>query len=795
MGDVGGELLNAARALWRGPASVRLALLCLAVGIGMNAAAFSVVDAVLLSPLPFAEGERLVTLSVEDAARGVTAGPLSWAELNAARSVDAVDAAEAYVQRSFTVRGPERAERVSGAGVTPGLFPLLGVDPIVGRSFGPREGAEPGFEQALLIGEGFWRRHFGGDPGVVGRTLEVNDRAIEIVGVMPAGLHFPSDQQVWLPLGTDDQADARRRYLSVIGRLAPGATLDGARAQLLPLAGRLEATELAAGSRVVRPRSLRDAFVPPAARRFLPLMLAGVGLLLLVACANVANLLLTRSLDRDREMAVRAALGASRSRLGRQLLAETGLLSGAGALLGLGIAWSWLWAIEARLPDDLPYWVEPGLSGRATFFVLGVTVLAALLSGAVPLVRLFRSRPALRLRSRAGADRDPATLRGALVAGEIALCLVLLVGAGLLARSFIALTSEDIGFPDEGVASFRLVLAGDAYDFPERRLRFYDEVTRRVAELPDVVAAVATTAIPAEDGGPSLDVAPAGAPGRPVAATLVGSSAGFFDALGIPLLAGRSWTAGEAGDTAASVAVLGESLAARLWPAGDATTREIEVEGMGRLRVIGVASDLRYETVGSASPVAGLQLHLPIGRTPGRGMAILAVTRTETAPVEAFRREVNAADPAQAPFDIRTLPARRGDSSAVQRLFASLFAEFGLMALVLALAGVYGTMAYDVRRRHHELGVRMALGATAGRIMRRVLLRSVAMTTLGIGAGMVGVAVGNRFLRGLLYGVDEYDPAVLGSVAAALLVTAVLAALLPARRATRIQPVDVLRSE
>jgi putative ABC transport system permease protein len=788
------DLRQAVRAIRRGGGTVRLTMVCLAVGIGLSAAAFSVVESVLLRPLPFEGGDRLTLLSVSDEARGLESAPMTWAELAAARGVPAVAGAEAYAQRSFTVRGPDRAERVAGATVTPGLFALLGVEPLLGRGFLPGEGAEAGFEDVVVIGEGLWRRQFGGSSDALGRTLTLNDRALEVVGVLPASVRFPSDQEVWLPLGTRDPADAVRRYLNVVARLAPGASVAAAGEQLEPLAARIGPTGLEAGERVITARSLRDAFVPASARRFLPLLLAGVGLLLLVACANVANLLLARSLDRDRELALRSALGASRWALGWQLVLEVALMAGAAAAVGLGIAWLWLRLLRARLPDELPYWVDPGLSPEVGVFVLGATAAAALLSVAAPAVRLIREPPGDALRTRHGRGPGFRRLRASLVAGEVALSLVLLVGAGLLVRSFVELTTEDIGFDDDRVASFRLVLAGDAYDDPAARLRYYDEVVRRVAGLPEIAAAAATTAIPAADAGPSRDVSAVGSEGGAVAASLVGSSAELFGMLGVSLVAGRGWTAGEAVDTAAAVAIVGEALARRLWPDGDALDREIEVERLGRLRVVGVAEDLQYQAPMTASPLSRLQLHVPLARTPWRGMAILVVTRA-TPRVDAIRRAAAAADPQQAPFDFRTLPARRGESSGAQRLFASVFAELGAVALLLALAGVYGTVGYDVRRRERELGVRMALGATGGGLLRRVLLRTGALAALGVLAGLLGVAGGGRLLRGLLYGVDALDPLVLAAVSAALLGTTILAALVPAIRAARVQPLDVLRSD
>ena len=794
MSRFGGAVVRWVRTVLRGPGILRLALVCLALGIGMNAAAFSVVEAVLLSPLPFAGGERLVTLATSDEERGIVGDALTWAELGAARDAAAIDRAEGFYERNVTVRGPERAERLSGAVVTPGLFPLLGLTPRAGRLFGPGEGAEAGFEQVVIIGEGLWRRQFGGDPGIIGRSLVLNDRPVEIIGVMPAAVRFPDDQELWLPLGADDETDAERRFISVVARLGPDVTLSQARSELLPLAARVRppGPEVRA-PRVIGVEPLRHAFVPEAARRFLPLMMAGVAGLLLVACANVANLLLTRSLDRDREMAVRAALGASRSRLAGQVLSETAGLAGTGAVLGLAVAWLWLQSIGARLPQDLPYWVEPRLTFRAGAFVVLITALATILSSLLPLLRLIRGDQGARLRARGGSERSMLAVRGGLVAGEIALTLVLLVGAGLLVSSFVAITTADLGFEDERIISFRTVLAGDAYDAPGQRLGFYERMTGRIAELPEVTAAVATTAIPPAGAGPLRAVSIPGAGDAAVAASVIGSSAGFFEALRIPVVAGRAWSAGEAGDTGAAVAVVGERLARRLWPGESALDREIEVERLGRLRVIGVAADVSYHGPGEPSSVTGLQLHVPIARLPSRAMAVLATTRPGAEPAARIRQAVASVDPTQAIYDLKTLPALRAEISGPQRLFASLFTEFGLLSLILAMAGVYGTLAYDVRRRQKEIAIRSALGATRGRLLRMVISRGAAMAAVGIAIGLAAVAATVRSLQGLLVGVAPYDPRVLSAVTAVLAIAAFSAAVFPALRATRIRPGEALR--
>ncbi len=766
-------------------------LLCLTVGIGLSAAAFGAVHSVLLAPLPFQDADRLAVV-LRQSPEG-TSQPITWLELSALRSDPEVMGAEAYTQRSYTLQGVDRSERVAGASVTPGLFPLLGIAPVIGRHFAPDDGTEAGFEGVVLISHRVWTSRFGADPAVIGRTLTLNERPVEVVGVMPQGTRFPSNHDIWLPLGTDVADDRNRAYLVAVARLGAGyggtAELSSRIGSQLSMAGALPTTDSAPAWST---EPLRQVFTPEAARRFLPVMLAGVFLVLLIACANVANLLLVRFGRRQDEMGLRLALGAGRGQLARMVVIETGLLAAGGALLGVALAKGWLALLSSRLPEGLPYWVDLELPASSVIFVLAVTVLTLAVSAAAPLWATWQAStsPARSAtRTMTGSSRLGRTLATA----EVALGFLLLTSATLLGRSVVERLAVDPGFDEVGLTAFRVVLSGDAYDVIPARLTFAQSVAARLQTEGSRTSAAWATAVPGVPGGSPRAVSLPSAT-EVVEAVAVGTSAAYFNVVGLPLLSGRSYTADEAADQDTEVAVINNALAEILWRDTDAVGRSVQIERLGTFTVVGVLGDVAYADPGDPD-MPRYQLHLPWARLPSRAMAFVVRDEVRTPGPEVLTAAVADTDPSQAPYDLVSLTERRRLATAHHRLFATLAAEFGAVALFLALAGIYGVVAHEVAGRRREIGIRLALGAPVARVVLQVVRSGALIGIAGVAIGLLATTLASSALRGLLYGIGPTDIGILSATATAMVLTSLLATLVPALRAARHDPAQVLEGD
>ena len=791
------DLRFALRSTYRGGFLPWVAIACLAIGIGINTAMFSIVHGVLYRDLPFRDPASVVAVTARSESRGLDDAQLTFADLEDLRASGVFTGVEGLQGLSFTLTGAETPERAQGSGVTPGLFALLGVEPQLGRGFLPDEGAPPGFAEVVLLSDALWRRHFGGDPDVLGRTLVVNGRPLVVVGVMPAGFRFPETDDLWVPVAPTGVGARSARPVAAVARLEPGRELGAARDALSGLSARLAALFPESHRDwefVIRP--LRDTVVDAPARRAFHLLLGAVGFVLLIACANVANLLLARASDREREVAVRAALGASRARVVRQFLTEALVLSLTGAAGGWLLA---LWAIDAnvsRIPEDLAYWIDVGPDGVVLLYTLALSVVTAVLFGSLPALRASRLDLARRIGDRGSVGAGRGRLREGLIALEISLSLVLLVGAALMVESFLRMSVADPGFRTDNVLTMRLVLAGDRYDPAAAKADFFQTAAERLRDLEGVEGAVALSSIPADDGGLALPVRA----GRetpleqaPVA-IMVGATAGAFAALGLEPLAGRDLLPSEVRDTTARVALVGASLARLLWGDADPLGRTLIADQATELRVVGVVPDLQYEEFGEETAVSRLQLYVPPSLRGWRGMAFLVRTRGEPASVAAAARNTLAGlDAALAPFEVMTMQERRRLTTWPQRFFGTLFAQFGGVALLLAVAGVYGVMAYAVSVRRREIGVRMVFGASARSVMREMMRRSLLPAVVGLALGLVGALGVSRLLGGLLYGVEGTDPATYLLAALALALAAGLATWLPARRVLRLQASEALR--
>jgi predicted permease len=802
------DVRQALRGLARRPGFTSVALLTLAVGVAANAAVFTMVDALMLAPLPFGErSERVVSLHSTHATQPEDwpDSRLSFADYEDVKaSSRLLEDVGAYVSRGFTLTADGLAERVQGGSITPNLFELLRVRPLLGRTFRADEGAQPGFEPVVILGHGLWKRRFGGDPDIVGRAIHVNQRALTVVGVMPEGFRFPERDQLWLPYGRDD-GRRDRRFLTTIGVLRSGVELAQLQDEVTGIAARLADrhpdTNRGWG---IRALAFRDLLFDRRGRISALSLLATVAFVLLIGCANLANLMLARGAARQREIAVRTAVGASRARVVRLVLMESLLLSLAGTALGALLGAAALDATVASWPEELPYWVHFEMSGRVVAFLGGVALLTAAGFGLVPALRL--SRPdvisTLKEEGRSTGSRSDRRLQSALVVGQVALCLALLVGANLMIRSFLALQSADPGFDTSHIVSLRLSIAGDVYDPLPAKVAFFRRAAERLRALPGVVEAAATSSIPADDGGAPVRVVADGkpvAPGDEIGAQRIVIQPALFAALGVPLEEGRTFHEREEEDPASDAAVVNRTLARRLWPEGGAVGRRIGLVGAGGTRwltVVGVAPEIQYEEFGEQTSQSALHVYVPYAHTASRLMAFLvrgaAPADTLVAPVRSALAEVAPDVPV---FDLQTMAARRLETTWGERFFGQAMGLFAGVALFLACLGVYGVLSYAVARRTREIGVRMALGATRGDVLRLVLRQAARLAAAGVAGGAALAFVLARLLRGILYGVSATDPWALAGMAAVMVAVVLAAGGLPARAAARTDPLHALRHE
>ena len=810
------DLRYALRMFVRTPVFTGLTVLALALGIGANSAIFSVVNAVLLTPLPYAQPERLVMVWNDNIREGVRQYPMSPANFfdvkAAARTLDRMEMMYSFLITP-TLRTAAGTEQMSASGTTPGMFELLGRGAALGRALQPSDRGD-----AIVLSDGFWRRRFGADPAVVGRELVVDEQPATVVGVMPPDFHFPLksmlapsgfsaavEPDAWIAIDVTDSRFARNgvpvrlpHYLSVVGRLAPGATLEQAQQELVGITARLaqEYPDINRGlsANVVALHDQAVGRVRPA----LVLLLAGVGVVLLMACVNVANLLLARSVARQKEMAVRTALGAGRARLLGQMVAESLLLSAAGGALGLGFVWAGVRLLVAIAPPELPrlHEIQPDLT--VVLFTGAVSLGVGVLVGMVPALAAGRGdvQGALKDTSRGvagGVLRQ--RLRAALVVGEVALAVVLTVGAGLLLRSFVTLLDVDPGFRPENLLTLQ-VQVPRRYAEADARNAFYADLFRRLDSLPGVVASGGTTRLPLGSTNVSTRVMLDGRAMTPAEMPEVEMRRAvhdYFQAMGIPIVRGRGFT-NEDGPGTRPVAVVNQAMARRLWPNEDAVGKRFKMGSNPQTpwtTVVGVIGNLRHAAL-DVEPVAEFY----IWYQQGPPVAPFVVVRTHGDPAalaETVRAELRDLEKDLAVYDMRTMTEVRAASVATRRFILILAVAFGVLALTLAAVGVYGVMALVVSERTQEMGIRLALGAEPLRVLGLVVRQGAALAAAGLGVGFASALALTPMMAGQLYGIDATDPATLAGVPALLLVVALVACAAPARRAMCVDPVTALR--
>jgi putative ABC transport system permease protein len=804
-----GDLRHALRALLRRPLLFAVAAGALALGIGASTAVFSVVDAVLLRPLPFAEAGRLVLLWQSIPERNAPFVEVSYPYLRELRSRShtlAGLAAMPSVNSGFTLGGREPA-RVDGRIVTGNFFDVLGAHAALGRTFVEEED-RVGVPRVVVLSHGLWQRQFGGDPALVGRTLELDGTPMTVIGVMPREFRYPPGADLWTPLvpvipGIVDKANVG--WATLIGRVAPGATLDAARAEIDGLTAeglRREAPNAPAVKTVLTPLA-HDWFGP--ARPALLVLLGAVLLVLLLACANVSALLLARAAARQREIAVRLALGASRARLVRQLLAEAALIAVAGGLAGTVMAVWGLHGLLSLVPAEIPRLEDAAIDPRVLTFALVLTAVSALASGLVPALLASRSTltDVLAEGSRsAGPGAQQVRARAVLVATETAAALVLLAGAGLLTRTFENLRRVELGFDPRNVLTFAVTGPHGKYEQPERRRQLYRAMIEKINAVPGVERSAAVFIRPLW-GKAGLDwpimvegQSEAEAERNP-ALNLQIVTHEFFRTMRMPVRQGRTF---DDRDTAGvtPVVVVSEALARRYWPGQDAVGKRIRTPmpsppyAQTWMTVVGVTAPARYREL-QASRYDVYMSYLQSDE--GLGHFVVRTTGDPVASTPAVRAAVRSVDPELILTDVTSMTALVDVALGGARFGMQLLSGFALVALLMAALGIYGVVAFVVSRRTREVGVRMALGARAADVLRLVLRQGMTPVLIGLAAGLVASLALGRLSSGLLFGVPPHDPVTLAAAAAVLTASALLACALPARRAARIDPAQALRDE
>jgi putative ABC transport system permease protein len=790
------------RSLLKRPGFTAIALIALTLGIGANTAIFSLVNAVLLRPLPFAEPDRLVWMwgNIRNGGSRASVSPLDFLDFRKQNTTFEEFAASFSVPLPLNLTGTGEPERLTAAGVTGNYFQALGAKPALGRTF-LLENEKPGSDQVAVLSYGLWQKRFGGDPGIVNRKITLDGKTCEVLGVMPQDFSFPQAAELWVPINFDISPGMKQRkahFLRPIGKLKAGVTIAQAQADTDAIARRLEEqypdTNSGWGLRLV---SLREQLVGNT-RPTLFILFGAVGFVLLIACANVANLLLVRAAGRQKEIALRTALGAGRFRIVRQMITESVLLALVGGTLGTLLA---MWGVDLLVTlsaGSIPPTAHVKIDATVLCFTLLISLLTGVLFGLAPALRTMKLNLSESLKE---GGRTPSEgprrnrTRSVLVVLESAVAVVLLIGAGLLIRSLIRLQNISPGFDAHNVLTMRVDLPGEKYATPETTANFFSQLESHLGGLPGVESVGLVSELPLS--GQPNDM-PYTVEGRPPVSIDQAFDDDFrrvnrqyFGALRIPLLRGRNFTEQEVHESA-KVVIISELLARQVFPNEEPIGKRL-IMAMGNqpFEIIGIVGDIRHRALESQPAAA---MYLPTYETPWMNIVI----RTKGDPTglaAAVRREVQGIDPDQPVADVKTMEQWLETAVAAPRYRTALLALFALVALVLASTGIYGVMSYSVTQRTHEIGVRMALGARRLDVLKLVVRQGMTLVVVGVGLGLLGAFALTRVMSTLLFGVTAKDPVTFVAVAALLTLVAFVACYLPARRATKVDPLVALRYE
>lgn len=809
LSDFGQDLRFGARMLLNAPGFTLVVVATLALGIGVNTAVYSVVDAVLFRPLPFASPDRLVEIWQQDPNRQYAYPGLRWDAFQEWRNQSSLfERVEAYSQRSFTLTGGGEPETVNAPAVSSGLFAMLGVHPQLGRPFQASD-AELGANRVAVISDGFWKKHFGGSPDALGKTLTLSDQPYTVIGVMPPKFKYPYGKfQLWAPLPLT-AADEQKRPIrfNAVARLRSDLALPTAQATLDDLGKRL-ATEKPDprgwGTKLSR---LDERRANPGPRRALLVLLGAVGFVLLLACANAANLMLARSANRQGEIAVRLALGAGRGRLVRQLLTESLMLALLGGALGVALAWFGVEWLAKFVPSELTFLSinEISLERRVLFFTLGVTLLTGVGFGLLPALKASNPDLQQALKGAAGkatADRAQKRLRSALVIAEVALSLVLLVGAGLLMRSFLRLSSAPPGFDPKNLIAADLSLTQRRYQTLAQEEDFFNRLNATIKAVPGVESVTVAAGVPPQGGGITFDLeveVEGRAPEPPDPKMVLPFShidPHYFQTLRIPILQGRTFGA-EDTVNAPQAMIINEEMARRYWPNENPVGRRIRFSKDGKWKtVVGVAGDVTLGKPGDG--FSRMEIYYPWSqesRRAGQRTLIVRTTAEANGLIAAVKNGIWALDKDQPIYQINLVEDRLSDALAEPRFYLFLFGCFAGLTLLLVSMGIYGVMTYSMAQRTREIGIRMALGAGRVDVLKLALKHGMRLTLIGVGIGIAASYALSRLMASLLFGAPATDPATFAGVAFLLTVVSLLACYIPARRATNIDPLVALRDE
>ena len=791
-----------ARMLAKHPGFTAVAVLTLALGIGANTSVFSVVNGVLLRPLPYPEPDRMAMVWLDNRRQGVREDITSYPNyLDVRQRSQTFEHLAGFSQGSMNLTGQGEPERLVVASTTANFFQVTGVQPSLGRAYS-EENEKPGEDRFVLLSHGFWQRRFGGSRDALGQKVELNGQPHEIIGVMPPGFQFPAGAEMWSPLAPGDRLRAARFnfWLPVVGRMKRGVTPEEAQAEMNTIGAALESEYPDIRGYGLNVVPLHEQVVGKI-RTELLVLFSAVGFVLLIACANVANLLLARSAGRSRELAIRSALGAGRGRLLRQMLTESVLLSMAGGALGLLVA---VWgrdAFLALLPGRLPRAEEIGLDGTVLLFTSLLAVLTGVVFGLLPAFEASRRGLAETLKegARASASLHRTRFRSALVAGEVAVAVVLLAGAGLMLQSFFKLSQVDTGFRTRNTLTFNLFLPGHKYTAPQLA-PFYEQLLERLRALPGVEAASATTGILLPELPNSAGFTIEGKPRPPVEQRVElpfdRVALGYFETLQVPLIRGRFFNEQDRGEVP-QVAIINETMVRMFFPGEDPLGKRFKFGGEQSddpwKTIVGVVRDTRR--TGLAREIRP-ESYFPIQQFPARGMTLVMRATGDPAQLAgAVRTAVRDADAELPVYNVRTLDEQVDAFVAQPRFTMILLGTFAGIALLLAALGIYGVLASAVAQRTQEIGVRMAFGAGPREIFRLVVGQGMAVVGIGLVAGLAGALALTRLLKTLLFGVAPHDPLTFVAAIALLAGAAFAACSVPARRATKVDPMAALRYE